>query len=299
MHAIDTNSVTRPVLRYHGGKYRIADWVASFFPAHVCYVEPFGGGASVLMQKEQVGTEIYNDLDGDVVNLFRVLRNHETAAELHHRLRFTPFARAEFDAAYEAPTDPIDQAHKLLVRSFMGHGSDSATRRSKPGFRSKRSKNGAFSQSPANEFATYPDAIQAFHQRLASVVIENRKAVEVIEQFDSPSTLIYCDPPYLISTRSMMRGSAEHALGYRHEMTDDDHRQLADCLRKSRSMVVLSGYASELYDRELYPDWSRFTRMTTADTGVARTEVVYLNESCFDALQRESAQMSFDMAEAA
>ena len=288
------SSPTRPVLRYHGGKFRIADWIVSFFPGHGCYLEPFGGGASVLMRKDRVGTEIYNDLDGDVVNLFRVLRDHGTAAELWHRLRFTPFARAEFDAAYSDPTDPVDQAHKLIMRSFMGHGSDSATRRTRPGFRTKRSRSGTegggFTRSPACEFAAYPDAIHGFHERLAGVVIENRHAIDLIHQFDSPTTLIYADPPYVLSSRTLMRGSSNSSHGYRHEMSDDEHRALVECLRNCRSMVVLSGYASDLYDRELYPDWQRFERKAVAEAGKARTEVVWLNHACSTALIGQQAQ---------
>lgn len=297
------SSVIRPVLRYHGGKFRIADWIASFFPKHDCYIEPYGGGASVLMQKPRVGTEVYNDLDGDVVNLFRVLRDHATAAELWHRLRFTPFARVEFDAAYGDPADPVDQAHKLIMRSFMGHGSDSATRRTQPGFRTKRSRSsgegGGFTRSPAREFAAYPDAIHGFHERLVGVVIENRHAIDLIHQFDSPTTLIYSDPPYVLSSRTLMRGSSNSNHGYRHEMSDDDHRALADCLRNCESMVVLSGYESSLYDRKLYADWPKFQRTTTAEGGVSRTECVWINQACFDALRRESAQTQFDWAEAA
>lgn len=297
------NPVERPVLRYHGGKFRMADWIVSFFPEHDCYLEPFGGGASVLMRKGRVGTEIYNDLDGDVVNLFRILRDHGTAAELWHRLRFTPFARAEFDAAYSAPTDPVDQAHKLIMRSFMGHGSDSATRRTQPGFRTKRSRSGTegggFARSPAREFAAYPDAISGFHERLAGVVIENRHAIDLIHQFDSPTTLIYADPPYVLSSRTLMRGSSNSSHGYRHEMSDDDHRALADCLLKCRSMVVLSGYSSDLYDLDLFSDWQKFTRRSTAEGGVLRTEAVWINKACGDALSRDAAQIPLDWAEAA
>ena len=246
------------------------------------------------MRKDRVGTEIYNDLDGDVVNLFRVLRDHGTAAELWHRLRFTPFARAEFDAAYSDPIDPVDQAHKLIMRSFMGHGSDSATRRTQPGFRTKRSRSGieggGFTRSPACEFSAYPDAIHGFHERLAGVVIENRHAIDLIHQFDSPTTLIYADPPYVLSSRTLMRGSSNSSHGYRHEMSDDDHRALAECLRNCRSMVVLSGYASDLYDRELYPDWQRFERKAVAEAGKARTEVVWLNHACTTALIGQQAQ---------
>lgn len=121
-------SVTRPALRYHGGKFRLAPWILGFFPRHQTYVEPFAGAASVLMLKGRVGAECLNDLDGNVVNLFRVLRDVDSALELQRRVALTPFARDEFEWSYEPPTDDLDAAHKLVVRSFMGHGSDSATR---------------------------------------------------------------------------------------------------------------------------------------------------------------------------
>lgn len=282
--------LSRPILRYHGGKFRLADWITSFFPEHSCYLEPFGGAASVLLRKSEVGTEIYNDLDSDVVNLFRLLRDPDMSAELEKRLRFTAFSRDEFDAAYEVPKDSIDQAHKLIIRSFMGHGSDSATRRSKPGFRTKRSGGGQISSSPAQEFSTFSNVVLDFHKRLSAVVIENRPAIDLIKQFDSPSTLIYADPPYCLSARTLMRGSANSAHGYRHEMTDNDHIALAECLRSCKSMVVISGYATNLYDQELYQDWQRFERKATVESGATRTEVVWLNNVCTSALIERHAQ---------
>ena len=279
----------RPVLRYHGGKYRISDWIISFFPEHSCYVEPFGGGASVLMNKPRVGTEIYNDLDGDVVNLFRVLRDRESAAELAHRLKFTAFSRQEFDESYDVPNDSVDQARKLIVRSFLGHGSDSATRRSQGGFRTKRSSGGDFTRSPAMEFAEYPDVVMEFHRRLCGVVIENKNAVELIQQFDSDRTLIYVDPPYVLSSRSLIKGSANSKNGYRHEMTDDDHRLLAETLHSCKGAVVLSGYPTDLYDKNLYSGWRRFSRKAVAEGGKSRVEVVWLNDSAIDRLAAGSS----------
>jgi DNA adenine methylase len=272
---------TRPVLRYHGGKFRLAPWILSFFPQHSCYVEPFGGAASVLLLKERVGAECYNDLDSQVVNVFRVLRDPVTAAELQRRVELTPFAREEFDLSYEPAVDEIDAAHKLIVRSFMGHGSDSATRGCRTGFRAKLTDGRSL---PAYEWATWSNAIPAFTNRLASVVIENRNASEVIERMDSKGTLIFADPPYIHSSRSSLAGRSAKTHGYRHEMTDDDHRQMADLLRSAKGMVVLSGYATPLYDKELFSDWERYERRTMADGGRQRTEVVWINPACADAL---------------
>ena len=120
--------IRRPVLRYHGGKWKIAPWIISHFPEHDVYVEPFGGGASVLMRKTPVRTEIYNDLDGDIVNLFQVLRSPESASELSRQLALTPYARKEFDAAYTATSDSLERARRTIIRAFMGQGSNAATR---------------------------------------------------------------------------------------------------------------------------------------------------------------------------
>ncbi|WP_025918472.1 DNA adenine methylase [Herminiimonas sp. CN] len=289
------NAVTRPVLRYHGGKFRLAQWILSFFPKHVVYVEPFGGAASVLLQKPRVGAECYNDLDGSVVNLFRILRDPERAIELQRRIELTPFSRAEFDWAYEPSADDMEQAHKLIIKSFMGHGSDSATRSCRTGFRSKLSDGRVL---PSVEFSTWSHAIPSFTDRLRGVVIESRNAIEVIGRMDSETTLIYADPPYCHSSRSSIVGRSNKTHGYRHEMADDDHRELAAVLHQVRGMVVLSGYPTELYDVELYAAWTRYERRHVADGGKFRTEVVWLNPACVRALeaQRQQLQM-FTMEE--
>lgn len=274
------NNITRPALRYHGGKFRLAPWILGFFPDHKIYVEPFGGAASVLLLKERVNSEVYNDLDSRIVNVFRVLRDQETAAELKRRVELTPFSREEFDATYSDPVDNIDAAHKTIVRSFMGHGSDSATRSCRTGFRAKCHSRAL----PSIEWAKWPDAIPAFTNRLRGVVIEHRDALEVIQRYDTEGTLIYADPPYVFSTRTGIQGRQKSTQGYRHEMIDDEHRKLAEVLHAAKAMVVLSGYPSELYDNDLYADWERYERRHVADGGLFRTEVVWINQACSDAL---------------
>jgi DNA adenine methylase len=255
----------RPVLRYHGGKWKLAPWIISHFPPHRIYTEAFGGGASVLLRKSRAYGEIYNDLDGEVVTLFRVLR--ESGDELVRRLRLTPFARAEFDLSYERSADPVEQARRTVVRSFMGFGSDSASG-IKSGFRANSNRSGT---TPAHDWASYPDKLAAAIDRLRGVVIENRDATTLIPAHDAPDTLHYVDPPYPHATRTVA------GKGYRHEMTDDDHRALAEVLHRVEGMVVLSGYPCDLYDVELYPDWHRVTRAAHADGARKRTEVLWLN----------------------
>lgn len=118
-----TGSIRRPVLRYHGSKWRLAPWVTSFFPPHQVYTEAFGGSASVLMRKPRVYAEIYNDLDGEIVNVFRILQDPVLAGRLRARVALTPFARAEFTRAYDPTGDPEEQARRTIIKSFMGFGS--------------------------------------------------------------------------------------------------------------------------------------------------------------------------------
>ncbi len=251
----------RPVVRYHGGKWRLAPWIIEQMPPHHVYVEPFGGGGSVLMRKPRSYAEVYNDLDGEIVNLFRVLRDH--GDELRSKLFLTPFGRVDFVASYEHHECPVEQARRTVARCFMGFGSNAHHRVT--GFRAKSHRSNT---TPAHDWRNYPDAVPAMVERLRGVVIENKDAAEVMSYHDAPSTLHYVDPPYVKSTR-------DSGSDYIHEMTDDDHRALADVLHHLRGMVILSGYDSPLYS-DLYSGWRRVERKALADGAAARTEVLWL-----------------------
>lgn len=266
----------RPVLRYHGGKWRIAPWVIEHFPAHRVYVEPFGGGGSVLMRKPRSDFEVYNDLDADVVNVFRVLRDPTQALELERLLRLTPWARREFEASYVRSGDPVEQARRTIVRCFMGHGTTSR-RKNRTGFRASshpHRKGGGF-----GDWRSYHDAVPFFTDRLLGVVVEERPALELIARQDAPDALFYVDPPYPASTRTSVRGPGDNDRCYTHEMTDDDHRQLAAVLSRCAGAVILSGYACSLYDDELYRGWERHEKDVRGDAGVERTEILWIKQA--------------------
>lgn len=125
----------RPLLLYHGAKFRIATWVISHFPAHRVYVEPYGGAGAVLLRKEPAEVEVWNDLNDDLFNLFLVLRTPSQAAELLSRLAITPYARREQELAFEPCSDPVERARRLIVRAFFTVGSDAASRGRRSGFR--------------------------------------------------------------------------------------------------------------------------------------------------------------------
>lgn len=264
-----TSAPTRPILRYHGGKWRLAPWVIGHFPLHRIYVEPYGGAASILLRKPRCYAEVYNDVWDDVVNLFRVLRDERRAILLEAQLRLTPFARTEFRLAYLPTQHPVERARRLLIRSFMGYGSASANPAHKTGFRNDSDRSGT---TPARDWRNWPDNIQSLTERLQGVCIENRPAMQIIPEFDTPKTLFYVDPPYPHSTRCY-RSRNE---GYCHEMTDAEHIALAELLHQVQGMVVVSGYACPLY-LDAYRDFVREERGTYADGAKPRTECLWLN----------------------
>ncbi len=258
------NAPNRPVMRWHGGKWMLAPWIISYFPEHRIYVEPFGGAFSTCLRKPRSYAEVYNDLDGDAVNLFRVLRSNRSG-ELVESLKLTPFAREEFQQAYEPCDDEVERARRLVIRSFMGFGSNGHNR--KTGFRANSNRSGT---TPARDWSNYPDALERIITRLSGVVIENRDAVEVMQAHDGPQTLHYVDPPYLMSTRS------DDGADYAFEMTDDDHRDLCSALLNLQGMVVLSGYPNALYD-DLLVGWQRIEKDALADNAKPRIECLWIN----------------------
>ena len=269
----------RPVLRYHGGKFRLAPWVIKHFPPHRCYVEPFGGAAGVLIQKDRAYAEVYNDLDGDIVNVFRVLRDSDQCARLIDQLLLTPYAREEFYAAYEPTEDPIERARRTLVRAEMGFGSAGATKGT-TGFRiDTRRKHGTAQQL----WARFPDSLARVCERLSGVMIENRPAVTIMEQHDAEDTLFYVDPPYVMDTRNV---GARHGRYYDCEMKDADHVQLLEKLVTLKGMVVLSGYSSAMYLGALQ-GWAMATteaRISAARGTAIRTECLWLNPAASRAI---------------
>lgn len=266
--------IKHPVMRYHGAKFRLAPWIQSFFPDHRTYVEPFGGAAGVLLQKNKSESEVYNDLDGEISNVFFVLQDPEKSLELQRLLLFTPYSRREFELSYEPTDDIIERARRVLVRSHMGFGSAGATKHI-TGFRIDSARKYG---TAAHLWAKYPQQITLFCQRMQGVVVENKPALEVLKNHDRLDTLFYIDPPYKFETRNM----GSNRKYYQHEMTDQDHEELLLEVEKLKGFVILSGYDNDQYN-DLLPGWGK--RKTEArisagrGTGI-RTECVWMNNKC-------------------
>jgi DNA adenine methylase len=263
--------IKRPLVRYHGSKWSIAPWIISFISKHRTYVEPYGGGAAVLLRKPRSHEEIYNEIDGDIVNLFKVARDY--GPKLKDLLELTPFSKEEYLQAYKPAEGQIERARRTVIRAFMGRANTGATGNISnegtvaTGFRASTPNCG---KTAAKVWTSYPDALDALIERLKGVVIENKNALDVIDHHDSEETLFYVDPPYLFSTR-------DAGNDYRYEMTDQEHIELAKKLHEVKGMIIISGYHSELYD-ELYKDWTMRQKITYSDGDKSkkRTEVLWM-----------------------
>jgi DNA adenine methylase len=196
-------AVTRPALRYYGGKFRLAPWIISFFPKHRLYVEPFGGGASVLLLKQAALVEIYNDISDEIVNLFRVLRCPKDSKRLIAALELTPYSRTEWLSAFELSTDPIEQARRTIIMANMSHNASKGMLRQANGFRVATT---GYHRLP-QDFRRHTEHLQQITNLLRDVVIENRDYRKILEPNDRPDTLFYLDPPYMLSTRACARKS--------------------------------------------------------------------------------------------
>ncbi len=250
----------------------MAPWIISHFPVHRIYVEPYGGAGSVLMRKPRSYAEIFNDLDSELFNLFVTLRD-QGYERLEYLLTNTPYSREEYYAAMEPCRDQLENARRLIVRSYMGYSSDAFNIKRRSGFRSDGKRRGS---TPQQDWMNYPRYLKEFAQRLRGVIIENKPALELIEQHDGPQSLFYCDPPYPHSTRSRKSHSIA---SYKYEMTDAEHIELAERLQRIKGMAIVSSYPCPLYF-ELYKNW-RFEEKKTCVGGVCsdrtRTEVLWLS----------------------
>jgi len=259
--------MNRAPFPYPGSKARHADWILEHIPEHRTYVEPFGGAAGVLFAKPESKVEVYNDRDGDIVQFFEVLRDR--CDELVEWLEAVPFARDVYDDWAEAfyhedhrPEDPIERAGRFFALRYMQFGSKTD---GVAGFATKANKSDV-----ASGMKNKADRLGDFADRMRDVCIENLDWREVIDRYDTPETVFYCDPPYV--------GTEDYYTG-----ETIDHRALHDTLLEIEGKAVVS------YDSipPFYGDeWqvatrdSTFVIDSTQGTHKDATEVLLMN---FDA----------------
>lgn len=257
------NKIKRPALRYYGGKWKIASWVISHFPDHINYVEPCGGAASILIAKEPAALETYNDIDGRVVNFFRVLRSDPAA--LIEQIRLTPWSRAEFDFSKETDSNPIEDARRFFVTCWQSFSKHGGSWRSMYDYLVRP-------RSAAKDIQEI-DHLYLIASRLKSVQFECRDAIEIIQKYDTENGLIYFDPPYIPEVRV----NKDY---YAHEVDTQWHISAADVLKTAKAHVVVSGYRSELYANLFESSgWIRRDVATVANAGAKRTESIWLSPS--------------------
>lgn len=257
---------------WYGGKYSHLDWLLPLLPAAHHYCEPFGGSGAVLINRAPAPVETYNDLDGEVVNFFAALR--EDGEALERALTLTPFSREEFARSLEIdPALPrLERARRFYVRARQVRTglAQSATvgRWANCRDTSRGGMAGAVSR-----WVRGVEGLAELAERWRRVQVENRPAVDVVATYDSKRTLFYCDPPYVHGTRG-------DAKAYAHEMTDEEHRDLAGVLARAKGKVALSNYECDLMD-ELYPapKWTKRLgrERTNHATKGRRREVLWTN----------------------
>jgi len=234
---------------WYGGKFSHLAWLLPLLPEAHHYCEPYAGSAAVLLNRPPSPVETYNDIDGEVVNFFRVLREHKD--DLVSAIALTPFSREEFYRALSPPDEPItdlERARRFFVRARQARTGLAQTASLGRWANCKNTSRAGMS-GVVSRWLGSVDALPEIADRLLRVQIENRPAIDIITLYDHPGTLFYCDPPYVHASRG--DGKA-----YAFEMSDDEHRRLADALKRCQAKVAISGYRCDLMD-QLYAGWNR------------------------------------------
>lgn len=260
------NKMPEPILRWPGAKWRLADWIVSMLPQHKVYCEPFFGSGAVFFTKNPSGTETINDIDDNVINLFRVVRDNAKA--LSKAIEMTPYSRSEYGASCHSANgqdNEIEQARQFLVRTWQAFGG-------------KTKSSTSWSHDRTNTvfrplyWSKLPGRILDSVERLKMAQIENMNALELIEMYNNKNTLLYIDPPYLSSTRTNLHYHCEFA-------SESEHKELLRLCKKHKGHVIISAYENELYNDEL-DGWEKQSKRVATSAGGSSVETIYLSPSC-------------------
>ena len=251
-----------------GGKKYLAGWLSQYIPEHVCYVEPFAGGAKLFFSKGPSPVEVLNDVDNELVNLYRVIKNNEKRQKLINILNETPYSRSVFRSWKYGDKTTLDDIEKA-VRYFYLCRASFAGDVERGGFGMPSKGTG---RNPARTLRTAIDSLDIIADRLKSAVIECLDYADCISRYDSETTLFYCDPPYL---------NTGHYYG--DNFTLQDHYRLSELLHGIKGHAMVSHYQNSLYD-SLYHGWHRYeyqsfkgSYKSEGEGKPKTTEVLYCN----------------------
>ncbi|MEQ1745990.1 MAG: DNA adenine methylase [Saprospiraceae bacterium] len=257
---------------WYGGKFSHLDWLLPFLPDCTHYCEPYAGSGAVLLNRTPSPVETYNDLDGEVVNFFRVLREHKDS--LIEAISLTPFSREEFALACSiAPNlTELERARRFFVRARQVR-TGLAQKASLGRWANCKNTSRSGMSGVVSRWLGGIENLEFIAERLLRVQIENRPALDIIELYDDAGTLFYCDPPYIHETRGDTNS-------YGYEMPDDEHIRLAKALNQVSGRVAISNYDCDLMN-DLYPAhrWHKHCspEKTIHSTKDKRQEVLWLN----------------------
>lgn len=252
----------KPLLKYPGAKNRLAPWIVSHIPSHKVYCEPFLGSGAVFLNKEPAYNEILNDLDYDIYNFFKIVR--EQSEEFSRLIDTTPYSRIEYSNAFnDEPISELEKARRFAVKCWQGFGCGNTY---KTGYRRGI---GDTSPNPAKAWEKLPTTMRLAAERLKNAQIEHVDALKLIKDMHGENTFIYIDPPYMKGTRVKKKQ-------YTHEMTDEQHMKLLQIVKESDCKIMISAYENELYNTELI-GWRKEHKSTTAECSRRRTETLYMN----------------------
>lgn len=256
---------------WYGGKFSQLGWLLPLLPKCHHYCEPFSGSGAVLLNRQPSPVETYNDIDGEVVHFFKVLRTH--SEELIRVCALTPFSREEYHEAIYGSDDgwsEVERARRFFIKARQTRMGLAQTAVLSRWANCKEDSRGGMASAIARWLGGV-EGLGEVVERLLRVQIENRPAVNLIQLYDSPTTLFYCDPPYVHSTRSDCKT-------YAYEMDDQQHRELAAALNSIQGKAAVSGYRCDLMD-ELFQGWQRFDAPVRqiASTKAMRQECLWAN----------------------
>ena len=256
--------ITRPALKYYGGKWDLAKWIVSHFVPHDHYIEPCFGAGSVLLQKEPSKLETVNDNNGRLVNFFKVLRDN--GKELVEKIELTPWAKDEYKLSQIQSDDSLEDGRRFFCMCWMSiNGGPEPT-----GMRVDNFYNG---KSHAHSFSS--NSLTTIIGRIKNVQILNEDARTMLDRYQKyDDFLIYFDPPYLKELRG-------HKSGYdKFEVDNQFHVDMAEKLLRLKGHVIVSGYQNQLY-KELYEDngYVRVDKEARTNSGQSRTESLWLSPS--------------------